>query len=191
MSSNSSDSENPSSQVVGRLHASLQKLIGYHRQLLEIVRAEKDALVSAEMKTIREMTCSKQVLIESIRLEESLRARVVAELAQLWNKNPAELTLNQIIIEIQGEKQSARGIAPKLPEQLRSSYNALVLLVKRVTEQNQENAVCVERSLEHIKNMKRNVLGEAAPSAQTYTQQGTRTSPPGAGKGSRLISREA
>jgi hypothetical protein len=175
--------------VIAKLHGSLQKLIGYHRQLLEAVRAEKDALVQAEMKAIRETTCSKQVLVESIRLEEAARVRIVGELAILWKRDPATLSLNEIIIQTQGESQSASyGLGPKVSDQLRSSFNAIQLLVKRVIEQNRENAGCVERSLEHISNMKKNVLGEAAPASQTYTQQGTRSQP---GSGARLLSREA
>ncbi len=175
----------PDERLTGLLHGSLQKLIGFHRQLLETVRAEKDALVEANLRGVRETTCSKQVLIESIRLEEVARVRLVSELAKLWGKNAADLSLGQIIIECQG---ASRGLAPKVSEQLRSSLNALMMLVKRVTEQNQENAQFVEKSLEHIKNMKKNVLGEAAPTAQTYTQQGTRSQN---GAGARIISREA
>ncbi|MDR3605890.1 MAG: flagellar protein FlgN [Oligoflexia bacterium] len=174
-----------SQELIGRLHASLQKLIGFHRQLLEAVRAEKDALVQAEMRAIRETTCTKQVLVESIKLEEAARLRVVAELAAAWGKKPAELPLSQIIIETQA---TSRGLDPKITENLRSSLNALTLLVKRVTEQNQENSRFVERALEHVGNMKRNVLGEASPNSQTYTQQGTRSA---ASAGNRLISREA
>jgi hypothetical protein len=169
------------SELIGQLHASLQKLVGYHRQLMDAVRMERDALVQAELRAIRETTCAKQCLVESIRIEEAVRVRVVSELALLWKRPSAQLLLNQIIIEIQVTD-------PKGADQLRSALNALTILVKRVMELNDENARFVAHSLEHITNMKRNVLGENTTSSQTYTQQGTRTHTAGA---SRHISKEA
>lgn len=163
------------------LQASLQKLIGLHRQLMDFVRTEKDALVQADLRTIQEVTGSKQVLIESIRQEESNRLKHVAELAMCWKRPLRDLSLSQIAVEIQG-------VDPKGAEQLRSAFNALTILIKRVSDQNRENSRLVEKTLEHLNAMKKNVLGEATPASATYTQQGTRAS---GTSGSRLISKEA
>lgn len=166
---------------IAEIHASLQKLVGLHRQLLDVVRVEKEALIEANLRAIQEATCSKQALIESIKQEEVRRQQNVAELAILLKRPMSELTLLEIAIAVQGEE-------PRGADQLRSAFNALSILIKRVSEANRENATLVERSLEHIREMKKNVLGDAHSSSNTYTQQGTRSNAP---SGARLFEREA
>lgn len=161
--------------------ASLQKLIGLHRQLLEACRTEREALVLADLRKIEESTLGKQGLIDQIRQAEAQRIQAVGELAMLWKKPIRELSLPNIIIAIQGHD-------PKGAEQLRGNFNALTVLIQRITEQNEDNRGLVERSLAHVNDMKRNVLGEAVPKSDTYTPQGQRSGVTG---GARLISHEA
>jgi hypothetical protein len=120
-------------------------------------------------------------LIESIKQEEIRRQQQVAELAILLRRPMSELTLLEIAIAVQGEE-------PRGADQLRSAFNALTILIKRVSEANRENASLVERSLGHIREMKKNVLGDSNNASNTYNQQGTRTN---AQNGARLIEREA
>lgn len=166
---------------ISHIFESLQKLIGLHRQLLDVCRLEREALTQAELKQIQEATLSKQGLIESIRQAENERIQRVGELAMLWKKPVRDLSLPNLILEIQGKD-------PKGSEQLRSAFNALTILIQRITEQNNDNKVLVERSLAHVNDMKRNVLGEAVPKSSTYTSQGQRQPVTG---GARLISKEA
>ncbi len=163
------------------LYQSLQRLIGLHRQLLETVRMEKTALVDADLKLIEEATAAKQALIEGIRAAETTRLKHTSELAGRWKRPFTELTLAEIAIAIQGYD-------PKMAEQLRSSSNALTILISRVVEQNNDNAALVKKSLQHVEEMKRNVLGESVPRANTYNQSGRRSAPV---HGARLISSEA
>lgn len=162
------------------IHQILQRLVGFHRQLLEVVRSEREALASADLKGIQESTYAKEALIESIKLLEAERIRALTILAAIWKKPVQELTVSSIAILIQGED-------PKGAEQLRSSLNALAILVNRIQEQNDYNRELVERSLEHLQNMKNNVLGETVPKSQTYNPQGQRSSPV---NGARLFSKE-
>ena len=48
------------------IHASLQKLIGLHRQLLETVRLEHDAIRDANLSAIEDSTRAKEALIAAI-----------------------------------------------------------------------------------------------------------------------------
>jgi flagellar biosynthesis/type III secretory pathway chaperone len=169
--------EQPLSGILEILH----KLTGLHRQLLDCVRSEREALVQADTKAIESVTAQKQGLIETIRQTEIARLRAVNELATLWNKPARDLTLPNIVIAIQGRD-------PKGAEQLRSVFNALTILIQRITDSNKDNQALVERSLEHVRKMTRNVLGEAAPRAQTYDPSGQRANQP---PGARLISKEA
>lgn len=167
--------------LVEGLHQNLQRMIGLHRQLLETVKMEREALVGAEIKEIQEATLAKQGLIEGLRAAESERLKIIGHLAVAWKKPARELTLSSVIIAVQGQDQKAA-------EQLRSAFNALTVLVKRVSEQNEENRAFVDRSLTHIHEMKKNVLGEFEPKSGGYDQKGRRS--PNAGS-SRLISKEA
>lgn len=142
---------------------------------------EREALVSADLKGVQEATYAKEALIEAIRHQELERLRITTELALSWKKPLRELTLPTIIIAVQGKDQQGA-------EQLRSAFNALTILIGRIQEQNDSNKGLVQRSLEHIQNMKRNVLGEGVSHSQTYTQQGQRATNAG---GARLISKEA
>ena len=164
-----------------KIHQALHRLIGLHRQLLDTVRMEHEALVQADLSSIRETTLAKQAVIDAIKQAESERVAASAELALLWKKPVREITLSAVIIGVQGYDT-------KLAEQLRTALNALTILIKRVTEQNEQNQMLVDRSLEHIHNMKKNVLGEANPNSDSYNKQGQKTTPP---TGSRLLSKEA
>jgi len=162
------------------IYQAIQKLIGLHRQLLEVVRAERETLIAAETRAIEEITSLKQGLIGEIRAAESSRIAATQQLAQLWRKEPSELTLSNLIIVVQGRDL-------KLAEQFRTSLNAITILIDRITEQNDANRALVERSLEHVHEMKKNILGETVPNSQTYGPQGQKS--PGM-QGARLISKE-
>ena len=158
----------------------LQKLIGLHRQLLEAVRTEKNSLVDADLNAIQSITSVKQALIESIFQAESDRLKLTGLLSVQWKKPYKEMTLPNMILEIQARD-------PKGAEQLRTAFNALTILIQRILEQNQGNKSLIEKSLEHVHQMKRNILEESAPRSNTYGQSGQRVS---GHSGARLISRE-
>lgn len=163
-----------------QIYQVLQKLIGLHRQLLDTVRMEHQSLVQAELKAIEEAVYAKQALIEAIRAAENERIKALSELSVVWKKPIAELTLSKIIIAVQGRD-------PKFAEQVRSTLHALNILIKRVSDQNQTNRGLVDRALENVHMMKRNILGEAAPKKDVYNQKGHRAT---AQTAPRLLSRE-
>ena len=167
--------------IIRGIHESLQDLIGLHRQLLDAVRLEKEALVSADVKAIQDVTVAKESLIAAIQQAELFRFRRVAELAATWLRPMSEMTLSKIAIEVQRTDLAAA-------DQLRTTLATLTLLVQRISEQNGENRALVEISLQHVSNMKANVLGESDRASETYAQDGQRKGTPGR---SRLISREA
>ena len=169
--------ENP----LNKIYETLQTLTGLHRQLLETVRVERTAIIDADLRAIHQITATKQDLVEKIRLTENERLKFTTELAVLWKKPLRDLTLPNIIIAIQGEDS-------KGADQLRSIHNTLTVLIQRITDQNSNNLVLIERSLEHVNAMKKNVLGESAPASGTYTQSGQKTS---SSSSSRLFSGEA
>ncbi len=163
------------------LYQNLQKLAGLHRQLLDVVRLERQFIIQAHLNEIHNVTNMKQALVESVYQVESERLKLTSELAIYWKKPFYDLTLSNIIIHIQG-------VDPKGADQFRSTYNLLTILIQRITEQNQDNRLLIEKSLEHVHEMKKNILGEACQKSSTYTHQGQRTTNQAV---SRIISQEA
>jgi flagellar biosynthesis/type III secretory pathway chaperone len=168
-------------QNLDSIYQLLQKHLGLHRQLMDVVRAEKEALVQADLKKLQEITLAKEGLIESVRVCELDRMKVIGALAIQLKKPLRELTLSGLIIAVQG-------FDLKRAEQLRSVYQALQVLIQRITEQNNYNRSIVEKSLGNVDAMKKNVLGESVPKAGTYNVHGQKTH---GGGSSRLISKEA
>ena len=164
-----------------KLYELLQKLIGIHRQLLDVVRLEREALVEAHLKDIQNITGIKQGLVEEVHRVESERLKIMGALAVAWSMSSKELTLQKVIIRIQGNDL-------KLADQFRAAFNALNILIQRISDQNNHNKKFLERSIEHVDQMKKNVLEESQSQANTYTQQGQRSTSAGT---SRLISKEA
>lgn len=161
------------------VYQTLQKLVGLHRKLLEAVRVEREALKQADINAIQSVSALKHSLIEEMHQVEKQRVSQVAELGLFWQKPVQDLSLSKLAIAIQGTD-------PKGAEQLRTVFSVLTLLIQRITDQNLDNLSMVEKSLEHIGNMKRNILGSAA-NPNTYTPQGQRAN---SAPASRLLSKE-
>ena len=164
-----------------RIYQILQKLIGLHRQLLELIRSERVALEQANLKDIEETTHSKEVVIHAIHQNELERVRAMAQIAASWKQGVSDLSLRKFVEILQGKDIQAA-------ERFRNVHNALRVLVERIDEQNQDNKKLVEKSLEHIAIMKRNALGEANPKSDTYTQKGRKLE--NQGGSARLLSKE-
>ncbi len=165
-----------------RVHQILQKLLGLHSQLLDLVRSENDALTGADLKELQEVTHSKEVVIHTIHQFELDRVRAMAQIAAEWKTAVPENSLKKFIEILQGKDLAAA-------DRFRSVMNALKVVIDHIDEQNQDNRRLVEKSLEHIAIMKKNVLGEAQPKADTYTQKGRKTETSGGAP--RLLSKEA
>lgn len=164
-------------KVLAELYQQLQKLLSLHRQLLELLRTEKQALVDADVTKIEELALSKQGLLDQIAFHDELRRKLIAQLSPGGGD---AITLSKVAI-------IAQGIQVKLGEQFRSVQQALSHLLGRIEEQGSYNRQLVEQSLETLVQMKRNILGSEAPRANTYSARGQQNNN---NSGARLISRE-
>ncbi len=162
------------------LYSTLHEMVGLHRQLLELVRAERDALLGAEKKLIQEISFSKEALIYAIQTQEKRRKELLEIVAIELRAPTSEITLSGLAVMIQGTDL-------KQADQFRSILNTLQILVARVQEQNRENGALVQKTLEHLKKMRENALGVSADRTDRYSQQGTRVKNQGS---SRLLSQE-
>jgi len=166
---------------INEVYLVLQKLVGFHKQLLELVRLERTALESANLKNIEEVTYSKEVLIHSIKQAELERVRSVANLAAQMEVHIADLSLSNLVLALQ-QKELQNS------EKFRSVQNTLKVLIEHIVEQNQANQKLVNASLKHVQEMKINALGENQNQSQTYTAKGQKNNQTTA---SRLVSQEA
>ncbi len=167
--------------LLEQLYTCLQRMLGLHRQLYDVCKFEREAFVAADVKQITEHTYAKSLIIETIRQAEGERIRISTLLAMEWKRPLADLTLTFIVQEIEP-------VDAKRAESFRSAFTALVMLIERAKKMNDSNREFVEKSLKHVNEMKRNVLGEAVPSTETYGNQGQKMPQTG---GARMLSTEA
>jgi hypothetical protein len=167
-------------KLLTELYQNLQKLLTLHRQLLDLLRAERDALVGADVEAIEGRAAQKQGLIDQIAFFDHERRKLLSLIAQNTRASAEQITLSRVAI-------IAQGVQLKLGEQFRSVQQALSLVISRVEEQGSYNRELVERSLETLAQMKRNILGASEPNTGTYSASGQRSNPT---TGARLISRE-
>lgn len=167
--------------VLRELAQNLQKQLGLHRELLENLRREHQALLNAEKREIQEITYAKEIVLATLGQVERDRMSLMVRLTdgRLIKATPQSVT--EVILAVQGEH------AP-LAESLRSTGQALRILIERITKVNQENAHLAQNALKHLDQMKTNVLGEAQRKAETYTDRGSKQT--GQARESRLLSAE-
>jgi len=168
--------------IVQSLLQTLQELVGSYRQLFEVVREERECLISMDVKKIEEMTHKKELIIEDIFRKERDRRKTVQQLSKLWSVSEDKVTISQVVFRTQP-------INIKLASDVESIWRTLDLQIKRTADQNQYNRELLEKSLSHLESMKQNILGASAAKSETYNpygkKSGASTSEP------RIISREA
>lgn len=145
-------------ELLNTLQNLLSRHIGLHRQLLDLVRLENEAIVQMNLKEIQEITFSKEAVINAIQNCEDQRKLVSEKLGAS--------ELEKLILNLQDAGNTS------LSEQFRTAYNTLKLLIEHISNQNDENKSLVEHSLVHIQNMKKNILGISEAQNTTYTAHG-------------------
>lgn len=143
----------------------LNKQIGHHRQLLETVRQEEQALLEADLKELQEITYAKDVIIHSIHQTELERRDISEKVRLAFQLDEQDFSLSQIILEVQKRNTQEA-------DRFRNVLSVLNLLIKRIDEQNQKNQKLVENSLHHIEQMRQNVLGDQEEESPTYSKVG-------------------
>ncbi len=180
-----------------QIYQSLRQLEEYHSRLLKVVQTEHKNLVQADLKSIESITAVKQRLLEKIHQMESKRLKATAELALLLKKPLQSLTLSNLLHFIEMRESSDPGQSEgREPGEsthhvgaaaFKQCYDSLKLFIERINEQNTINKKLLEKSLEHIHQMKKNILVDASIQSNTYTAQGQKTT---SLNSSRLISKE-
>jgi len=127
-----------------KLTSSLDELIKLYRNLLDIVRKEKEALLQSQIDIIHENNKAKEGLLAKIRATDLVRERYARDLAQAVGSDAKTPRLLEI-----AQKMTGVGASPDA-DRLRQLHSILVLLIERVAEINKANAQYAENALKTL-----------------------------------------
>ena len=111
-----------------KLISNLEELTKHYRQLLDLVRKEKQLLIDANIDLINESNLQKEILLNKIQELDALRVNYAHEVAEKLNISKVEARLLNLAIHLGG----AQG------DKLRSQHAALEMILKRLAEINKE-----------------------------------------------------
>lgn len=170
------DALNTRELVVG-LISTLEEQVKVYRHLLEVVRKEKEILISSNLDELNENNRTKEAMLIKIRSLEAARLKAAADVylsIGLTGDQPRLLEIARFVPDEQGEK-------------LRSVHSVLELLLKRVQEYNRNNESLVQSALSHITGAMKSIK-TTLQEKPTYQKQGEVEGNVSAGQ---LVSREA
>lgn len=165
--------------LYSELNDCLDSLVKIYRHILDVVRKEKDYLVTADMAELAESNRAKEAMLLKVREFETQRVKLVRKMAAELEIEGSSPSLKELAIYFGGD----RG------DKLRNIQNVLDLLLKRVAEHNRQNDELVQSALRNVQgamdSIKKTVSAE---DKGTYQRKGELQSI-GTGSG-RFVSRE-
>jgi len=164
-------------ELVIHLILVLEDQVKVYRHLLEVVRKEKDILISANLDDLNENNRAKEAMLIKIRALEAQCLKSAAEIYQSLGLSGEEPRLLEI----------ARHVRDDMGEKLRSIHSVLELLLKSVQEYNRQNESLVQSALTHITGAMNEIKG-TLKEKPTYKRQGEVEGHTASGQ---LVSREA
>jgi hypothetical protein len=118
----------------------LESLVKVYRTVLDVVRREKDILVSAKLDDLHENNKAKEALLLRVRSLETSRTKQARDLAQIVGADVEQPRL----LEIASKMNAIQS------DKLRNLHSVLDLLVRRVSEVNKQNEELVQAALKNI-----------------------------------------
>lgn len=159
----------------------LKHQLALYRQLVDLLRSEKEYLIQVALKEVRESTYSKEALLDEIHREEYRRKKWNKEAATFLGLKEEDITMEVVATRIAATDQY---------ESLMSLKLALQHLVKKAAEMNLENKALIESALKDAQQLKKNILGLTSDMAQVYGPKGN-LGPGAKEQGARFLSKEA
>lgn len=163
------------------LQKNLRHQLTLYRQLVELLREEKEHVVGVKLKEIREATYAKEAILDEIHREEFRRRKWAREAAAFLGLLESEVTMEVIASRIGGKEHY---------EPLMSLKTTLSHIVKKAKEMNLENKALVESALKDAQELKRNILGISSEQPQVYGPKGSMGGGP-RDQSARFLSKEA
>ncbi len=166
-----------SQENFNQLEKCLGELIKVYRHVLNVVRKERDILISANLNDLNENNKSKEAMLIKARQLEAERIQIIKRFAQTEGLGEATRLL-----------EFANHIGGESGERLRNLQQVLELLLKRVKEFNSQNEVLVNSALEKVTGAMGDI-NNSLKDKPTYKKTGGVTSRPS--ESGQLVSKEA
>lgn len=161
-----------------RLISNLEELTKNYRQLLDLVRKEKQLLIDANTDLINESNFQKEILLNKIQELDAHRVDFACEVAGQLNISKADARLLNIANHLGGVQG----------DKLRSQHAALEMILKRLSEINKDNAFYAEAAVQNVSHALESIR-ETLMGQKTYQNKGKYQQ--GADKSGHLVSKEA
>jgi flagellar biosynthesis/type III secretory pathway chaperone len=145
-----------------KLLESLEQLITVHKSMLEVVRLEFEALTASDMEQLSEINAAKEKLVLKARSADAVRQRYVRELCRELNIKDENPRLSELAMASSMENG----------ERLRNLHSVLTLIVQRVYDQNQQNAVLAQKGLEVVNGQLNSIRESASGNSKVYKREG-------------------
>ena len=161
-----------------KLTTLLDSQVKVYRNLLDVVRKEKDILISADLDDLSENNKAKESMLIRARSLETQRIHVARELCLSLKIDSEAPRLLDIAVALQGA----------MGDKLRNLHSVLELLLKRVQEHNQQNEELVDSALKNITGAMK-AIRDTLDENPTYKKEGEKSTQPA--QSGQLVSREA
>ncbi len=148
-------------EVYKNLVQVLEDEIKVYRVLLDLVRREKEILVSARIDDLSENNRAKELLVLKSKGLDRIRETHARELAKIVGSNHE----NPRLLEIAAKMESVQN------DQLRAIHTTLDLLIRRMKEINASNEALVKSSLKTVNGALGAIRDTLQPKA-TYAPSG-------------------
>lgn len=161
-----------------KMITNLDDMLKNYRQLLDLVRKEKDLLITSNLEQLNDNNNSKEQTIIKIKALDNARMTCAAELAHFVQADTAQPRLLEIAQKMGGAEA----------EKLRTMHAALEMVIKRLSEINKGNVVFAESALKTVNSALENFKEALTGPQKTYQQKGKYKQGSGSGH---LVKREA
>ncbi len=162
-----------------KLEANLEEITKLYRQMVDLLRKEKEILIKAEIDKVEESNKQKEMILARLKSLDALRVKYASDLSMHLALDHTQPRLLEIARELGGARA----------DKLRSIHAALEILMKKIPELNKENEQYVRTALTHVKGAIDNVKGVLVGPSTTYRREGSKER--GSEVAGSLISREA
>ncbi|HEY8278242.1 MAG TPA: flagellar protein FlgN [Bdellovibrionota bacterium] len=144
------------------LQKNLKQQLTLYRQLVDVLRDEREHLVGVRFKEIREATYAKEAIFDEIQREEFRRKKWTQQAATVLGVPEKDVTMELVASKLFSEHFEA----------LISLKNTLLHMVRKAKEMNADNKRLVESALKDADVLKRNILGLSSDKPQVYGPKG-------------------
>ena len=165
-------------ETVQRLIAHLEEELKVYRALLDVVRKEKEILISANIEDLNENNKSKEAMLAKLKQLDRLREKHAREAASAVGAD----TQSPRLLEIAAKLDQPQA------DRLRSLHQAHDLLLGRLRELNKKNESLAQSALQNIQGAMQAIRTTLSDSP-TYKKQGDIKK--GELQSGQLVSREA